>query len=335
MPAAEPIFGGAFAREPAVGEILEGRFELEAPLARSDQALIFRARDRRTGAKVAVKLPVRTAAGDPADPEQFEREASIGASLHHPGILRFIEGVEKGRPYLVTEFVEGETLRAVLDRTGALPEGQAARIAGELCAALDYLHRQGIDHRDLKPENIMLCPDGSCRLIDFGLARRAERDWPDQAAAAMGTPDYIAPERALGQCGDHRSDLYSLGAVLYHLVTGVPPFEGESAFVIINARLIGDAPYARRRQPGLSRAMAEIIARAMAYEPRRRFASALELKAALDHPAVTLRQTLARCCRPSRFWAAQVGRIGLGVSGLIAVGGAVGLVSIFLLHLHS
>jgi serine/threonine protein kinase len=272
--------------ELAAGMLLDGRFELIDLVARSNMALIFKAYDLKTGEPVAVKAPLLSVESDVGGYERFQREQEIGLTLDHPSILKFIpvEG-EKSRPYLVMEFLEGETLSERMARIKPMPEGEAARIVSGVCDALDYLYRRGIVHRDLKPQNIILCRDGSLRLIDFGLARTAKSRRLTFAGltSVLGTPDYIAPEQVRGKRGDHQSDVYSLGAILYEMVTGVPPFEGENPYVIMNMRLTGDPQAPRALNPRLTPVMEEIILHAMERSPSQRYLSALVMKRELDN----------------------------------------------------
>jgi serine/threonine-protein kinase len=319
-----------------VGMLLDDRFELAELVARSYQALIFKARDRATGNTVAVKAPLMSVESDLAGFERFQRENKIGEQLDHPSILKFIPVEEKSRPYLVMEFVEGETLNALMIRTGPMPENEAARIAGIVCDALDYLHRKGIAHRDIKPENVILCRDGSYRLIDFGLActARSRRLTFAKLSSVMGTPDYIAPERAQGKRGDHRSDVYSLGAILYQMMTGVPPFEGENPFVVMNARLIGDPISPRTRRPDMSPAMEEIILHAMERDPAKRYESALAMKEELENRGtVSLTQRHLRL-QASTPWRARLSWMRAAGFGLILLYGAVAAALFFFLKAH-
>ncbi len=227
------------------GMLLDERFELTDLIARSNMASIFKATDKKTGGSVAVKVPLMALESDIAGFERFQREEEIGARLNHPCILKVIKvDGEKSRPYLVMEFLDGKTLADVLAKRKPLPEGEAVSYASRICEALEYLHANGIAHRDLKPQNIMVCSDGSIRMFDFGIARveKARRLTFVGLTPAMGTPDYISPEQVKGKRGDHRSDIYSLGAMLYEMVTGATPFEGESPYV-------GDE-CARHRGPG-------------------------------------------------------------------------------------
>ncbi len=278
--------------ELAPGMLLDGRFEITDLVARSNMASIFKALDRTTRESVALKVPLMSLEGDVAGYERFQREEEIGTKLNHPGILKVIKVEEpKSRPYLVMEFLDGQTLAAVLSKRKPLPEGEAVAYAIKICDALEYLHGQNIAHRDLKPQNIMVCADGTLRLFDFGIARveSARRLTFVGLTPAMGTPDYISPEQVKGKRGDHRSDIYSLGAILYEMVTGATPFEGESPYVVMNARVTGDPPAPRRLRPEIHPGLEEIILHALERDPRQRYQNTGDMKRELwDLEAVPL-----------------------------------------------
>jgi serine/threonine-protein kinase len=271
-----------------VGDVLDERFQITDLISRSAMSSVFKAIDLKTGLPVALKVPLPALEGDPAAFSRFEREAEIGLSLDHPAVLKIIpvEPNEKSRPYLVMEFLEGQTLEQLLQHVKPLPEADALRIMSQICDGVEYLHRQGIVHRDLKPQNVMLCNDGSLRIMDFGIAKAAaaRRLTFGSFSPTMGTPDYMAPEQVKGQRGDARTDIYSLGAILYEMVTGRLPFEGPNAYTVMNARLVGDPVAPRTHCPGLRPEVEEIILRAMAREPQDRYSSAGAMKVDLDSP---------------------------------------------------
>jgi serine/threonine-protein kinase len=225
---------------------------------------------------------------DPAFYTRFEREQQIGAKLRHPYILRLETpaDLEKSRPYLVMEYLQGQTLGKLMKSIKPLPVADALKIASRICDALQYLHENNVIHRDLKPDNIMICDDGSIRLMDFGIAKMegARRLTFGKFQPAMGTPDYMAPEQVKGQRGDARTDIYCLGAMLYEMVTGSPPFEGANPLVIMNSRLTGDPVAPRTKNPEIPPAVEEIILHAMARKPDDRYATVAEMRHDLDYP---------------------------------------------------
>jgi serine/threonine protein phosphatase PrpC len=287
-----------------VGQVLDGRFQISGVICRSGMASIFKAKDMETGKVVAVKVPLMQFESDPAFFSRFQREEEIGKVLRHPYLLHIEPVAEKSRPFIVMEFLEGQTLRQLLTSHGRLPIEHALTIARQVAEALDYMHQQKVIHRDLKPENVMLCKDGSLRIMDFGIAKAAamRRITFTGFSPTMGTPDYMAPEQVKGKRGDERTDIYSLGAMLYEMLTGVPPFEGNSPYMIMNARLVGDPVAPRKRNPEISPQVEEIILHALERNPHDRYPSAAALKADLDHPeAVQVTGRHARL-RPPVLW---------------------------------
>jgi serine/threonine-protein kinase len=270
------------------GQVLDERFEILDVINRSAMSSVFKATDLTTGRHVALKVPLPNLEGDPGAFSRFQREEEIGRSLDHPSVLKIlpVDDKEKSRPYIAMELLEGQTLEQRMQQTRAFPEDEALRIVGHVCDALGYLHEHEIVHRDLKPQNIMLCNDGSLRIMDFGIAKAgaSKRLTFGGFSPTMGTPDYMAPEQVKGQRGDERTDLYSLGAILYEMLTGHVPFEAPNAFAVMNARLVGDPPAPRSYNPALRPQVEEIILHAMAREPANRYESAKAMKADLDHP---------------------------------------------------
>jgi serine/threonine protein phosphatase PrpC len=269
-----------------VGQILDGRFEINEVIHRSGMSTVFKATDLQTAGTVAVKVPLMNLEADPAFYSRFEREEEIGRKLDHPGILKIIPVEQKSRPYIVMEFVKGQTLDRLLQIVGILPIADTLKIASRLCDALQYMHEHGVIHRDMKPSNIMACDDGSLRIMDFGIAKTEamRRITFGGFSPTMGTPDYMAPEQVKGKRGDQRTDIYSLGAILYEMLTGQVPFQGPNVYAVMNARLAGGPPAPRSLNPEIPPEIEEVILHAMERDPFKRYPSAAGMKAELDAP---------------------------------------------------
>jgi serine/threonine-protein kinase len=286
------------------GEILDSRFEIDSVISRSGMATIYKAKDLETKQTVAVKIPHMQMESDAGSFARFQREAEIGEMLDHPNILKFIKVPNKSRPYIVTEYLEGKSLSNVLNEVQPLPIPDAVQIASYICGALAHMHEHKVVHRDLKPQNIVLCNDGSLRIIDFGIAKSMEMRRLTFAGftPAMGTPDYMAPEQVKGKRGDERTDIYSLGAVLYEMTTGSVPFEGPNPFVVMNSRITGDPIAPRKVNPQISEQLEEIILHAMEREPHKRYQSAAVMKAELDDPESVKVTGRARHLEAPKVW---------------------------------
>jgi serine/threonine protein phosphatase PrpC len=271
-----------------VGQVLDERFEIVDVISRTGMSSVFKATDLKTGRPVALKVPLLKLESDPAFFSRFEREEEIGRALDHPRVLKIIpvDPKERSRPYLVMEYLEGQTLDEVIQQVKPMPEADALHIVSWICDAIDYLHHHGVIHRDLKPQNVMLCNDGSLRIMDFGIAKAAasRRITFGGFSPTLGTPDYMAPEQVKGQRGDERTDIYSLGAILYEMLTGRLPFEGQNAYTVMNARLVGDPVAPRTYNPRLRPEVEEIVLHAMARDPADRYPSAAAMKAEIDAP---------------------------------------------------
>jgi len=269
----------------APGETVD-QYQVLDVIARSGMATIFRARDLENGHTVALKVPHLQYASDMVFHERFKREEEIGQRLDHPAVIKVFQPPEKSRLYLAMEYVDGELLRDRLRRERRLPSETAVALAIAIADALAYLHDHGVVHRDLKPENIMVTADRRVKLVDFGIALDTtlrKMTWAG-LSQTVGTPDYMAPEQVKGKRGDARSDLYALGVILYEMLTGETPFQGDNVYAAMRAKLQDDPTPPRRLRPDISPALEEIILHALERDPRDRPESALELREALAHP---------------------------------------------------
>jgi serine/threonine-protein kinase len=272
--------------EMAPGATLDGRFQIIDIVSRGGMAVLYKATDLESGRLVAVKVPLMRYESDPLTYSRFQREEELGARLQHPHIVGVIPtGRSKSRPYLVMEYLEGRPLNKIIAEGRPMAEADVLRVALQLCEALECLREKGIVHRDLKPENIMVGEDSTVRILDFGIAKAG---WLRRLTMAglkstLGTPDYMAPEQVLGRRGDHRTDIYSLGAIVYEMATGRPPFPGDSAYVVMNSRTAGDPDAPRSANPEISPALEEVILHALEREPESRYATAGEMKADLEN----------------------------------------------------
>jgi serine/threonine-protein kinase len=260
-------------------------YRIDAPIAKSGMATIFRATDTRDGRTVALKIPHPDMEADPILSDRFKREAEIGERLQHPNVMRVFGGDRRSRVYMVMEWCPGRLLRQILNE-GRLPQDRAIRIAIEVLKALDYIHSNGVVHRDLKPENIIVDDNDHIKLIDFGIAgdTASRRLTYANFTAMLGTPDYIAPEQVKGKRGDGRTDLYSMGVILYEMLTGKLPFSGPSPMAAMNDRLLNHPLPPSVADPSISPELQEILYRALERDPKNRYATAQEFIRDLEHP---------------------------------------------------
>ena len=262
-------------------------YRVDRLVARSGMASIFRGTDIRNGGLVAIKIPHPERECDVVFFDRFQREGEIGRKLDHPGIVKVLTHDDpRGRVCMVMEWVEGRPLREILDEEKKLSPERAVRIALQVCEALAYIHEQGVVHHDLKPENIMVDENDCIKLIDFGIAGEARTRWSlfGKFTKAMGTPDYASPEQIRGKRGDARSDVYSLGAILYELLTGEVPFSGSDPVVAMNQRLLTEPEPPREINPEISPQLQEIVLQALESQPDYRYATAREFACDLLHP---------------------------------------------------
>ena len=288
-----------------VGELLADRYELEELVGTGGMSSVFRAHDRLLDRKVALKILHQHYAADGEYVERFRREARAVAALSHPNIVTVIDrGAHDGRQFIVFEYVDGENLKRLIERRGQVPVALALELAMQIARGLSFAHQQGLVHRDVKPQNVLLNGDGRAKVTDFGIARSLDvQRGMTQTGTVLGTSDYIAPEQAQGQRVDEHSDVYSLGVVLYELLTGVVPFPGEN-FVSVAMRHINEPPPSiRDKRPDVSRRVDEAVQRAMAKDPADRFPSMAEFCAELEACLAELQAAgteLAPAVRPQR-----------------------------------
>ena len=264
-------------------DALIGPYRLLSRVASGAQATVYRATDTRNGELRAVKVLDPHLASDPAQRKRLEREARLAASLDHPNIVKVLDiGEDGGKPYIVMEYL-WRSLDSVIDDDSRMTEQRVAQIAADIAAGLHAAHSAGIIHRDIKPQNVLLTTDGVAQLTDFGIAHARDLTALTRTGARLGTPHYMSPEQVDGKPADERSDIYSLGCVMYHMLTGSPPFRAESAMAVMRMHLdAAPAPLEARTSrvaPGLVR----IVERCMAKNPADRFLTAAELRRALTH----------------------------------------------------
>ena len=258
-----------------VGETLSDRYELQELVGTGGMSSVYKAHDRLLARTVALKVLHQQYAGDDGYVERFRREARAVAALSHPNIVTVIDRGEHGdRQFIVFEFVDGENLKQLVQRSGPLPVATALELGIQVARGLGFAHEQGLVHRDVKPQNVLLNGNGEAKVTDFGIARSLDvKHGMTQTGTVLGTSDYIAPEQAQGQTVDAHTDVYSLGVVMYELLTNEVPFPGEN-FVAVAMRHINEPPPpVRERRPDVSPRLEAAIQCAMAKAPADRFAS--------------------------------------------------------------
>ncbi|GAC1412398.1 MAG: Stk1 family PASTA domain-containing Ser/Thr kinase [Actinomycetota bacterium] len=263
--------------------LLGGRYSVVRKLASGGMAEVYEARDTVLDRSVAIKMLHANYSADSEFVERFRKEAMAAGRLNHPNIVQVYDWgrSDEGEAFMVMELVEGTTLREMLQERGMLAPVVAARIAEQVCAALDLARRSGIVHRDIKPENILITAEGRAKVADFGVARALAESRVTQAGMVLGTAAYLAPEQVEGHAGDHRADLYSLGTCLFEMLTGRPPFGGDNPVVVAYRRVAEDVPNLTRTTTGIPEELSRIVERATARAPEDRFASAAEMGKAL------------------------------------------------------
>ncbi len=268
--------------ETHIGELFDGRYRLERRIGHGGMADVFLARDELLGRQVAIKVLAERFARDAAFVERFRREASAAAGLSHPSIVGIYDrGEADGSYYIAMEYVDGGTLKEEIVRRAPFSQQEAIEIASQVASALAVAHRRGIVHRDIKPQNIMLGPDGQVKVTDFGIARAQGTDGMTEVGSIVGTAQYLAPEQARGVGVGPASDVYSLGIVLFEMLTGRLPFSGGSAVDIAMQQVTAQPPRPRAINPRIGPQVEAVIMRALAKDPAHRYADAGELLADL------------------------------------------------------
>ncbi len=269
------------------GDLVAERYRVVAPLGSGGMGQVFRVRDTRGDALLALKVLRPLDVDDAERVRRFQREIQVLTRIHHPAVLRVRDwGESEAGLFFVTELVDGEDLKLAIRRRGAFPPEEAAAIGATLAEALAAAHAQGVVHRDVKPNNVMIAGDGSLRLLDFGLARGAGIDVATltRSGTILGTPAYMSPEQFDATAVDERSDIYSLGVVLFEVLTGRLPFRARSAIAVALAHKTEPPPLPRTLRPGIPAWLERIVLRCLEKDPARRFGSAAELAAELTRP---------------------------------------------------
>jgi eukaryotic-like serine/threonine-protein kinase len=267
----------------SAGDVIAGRYELVELIGRGGMSSVWKAHDRLLDRTIAIKLLHEQFTLDEEYVERFRREARSVAQLSHPNIVTVIDrGEDEGRQYIVFEYVDGENLKQLIERSGPLPVRDALLLTLQMARALGFAHERGLIHRDVKPQNVLLSEDGQPKMTDFGIARSVDVEGVTITGTVLGTSEYIAPEQARGQRVDALTDVYSLGVLLYELLAGRVPFQGES-FVAIALRHVNEpAPSVLELRPDCPPRVGLAVERAMAKRPEQRFESMRELCAELE-----------------------------------------------------
>jgi tRNA A-37 threonylcarbamoyl transferase component Bud32 len=266
-----------------IGTVLSGRYRLESKLGSGGMSTVYLARDETLQRWVAVKVMHREISDQPDQLERFRREARAVAQLSHPNVVAVIDaGEDGGYPYIVLEYVEGETLKQRIDRLGRLPVDEAAAYGIEIGRGLAAAHAQRLIHRDVKPQNVLIDAEGRAKVTDFGIARSLESDGLTKTGRVLGTTDYVAPEQAMGQGVDARIDIYSLGVLLYEMLTGEVPFQADTVVGVAMKHVNERMPDVQEGRPEISSALAAVIERATAKEPKKRYPDMIAMLADLE-----------------------------------------------------
>jgi tRNA A-37 threonylcarbamoyl transferase component Bud32 len=261
-----------------IGNLLRGRYRLEERIGSGGMSTVYRAFDETLERWVAIKVLHQTMEDDPVQLERFRREARTVARLSHPHVVTVIDaGEDDGHPFIVFEYVDGDTLKGLIKRIGPLPVVEAVAYAIEIGRGLMAAHSERLVHRDVKPQNVLIDPDGRAKVTDFGISRSLDADGLTATGRVLGTTDYVAPEQALGEEVTEQSDVYSLGICLFEMLTGAVPFSAESQVGVAMKHVRDPLPDVQALRPEMSAALAAIVERSTAKERRNRYADAGEM----------------------------------------------------------
>src|SRR5665213_2420465 len=260
--------------------LYSGRYQVTHLIARGGMAMVYRAQDTLLNRPVAIKTLYPELSADPQFVEGFRREAQAAANLSHPNIVPVFDwGEDNGTYFIVMEFVDGRALSSILRTAGPLHPDRAAEIAADVAGALAYAHRHGVVHRDVKPGNVLITEEGTIKVTDFGIARAVNTEESlTQTGAVMGTATYFSPEQAEGMGVDSRSDIYSLGVVIFEMVTGRPPFLGDTPVAVASKHVREHPPAPREVNPGVPPDLEAIILKCLAKSPDHRYATGDDLR---------------------------------------------------------
>lgn len=287
--------------DPLVGELLDGRYRVEARIASGGMSTVYRGLDLRLDRPVALKVMDSRYAGDQQFLTRFQREARAIARLKDPGLVAiFDQGSDPAHPYLVMELVDGGTLRELLAERGPMPPHAMAAVLRPVLSGLGVAHRAGLVHRDIKPENVLIAVDGEVKLVDFGLVRAIAEAGITSTSVILGTAAYLSPEQVEGKPTGPRSDVYATGIMAFELLTGTTPFIGDNALTVAHQRLDRDVPPPSSVIEGVPPPLDAFIARATARRHEDRFADAADMGAALEQTAEELALPHFRVPAPSR-----------------------------------
>lgn len=305
------------------------RYQIQAHMAQGGMSDIYRAFDLVNHREVVIKIPDSSMLGDPAQFERFQRELEVMKTLDHPAIIKGLGAGKYNRiSYLVTQFVEGQSLRALIESAAPLPPEQAVTLIHKIAEGMAYCHKNEVVHRDLKPENILITRDGQPVIMDFGLAltRGAHRVTYSNLSATMGTPDYMAPEQIEGQRGDQRTDIYALGTIMFEMLAGRVPFIGDNNMAVMSQHLHGTVPRLDKINSSIPPQLAAIVATCLARDPNSRYADMPALIDALEHPEkvdVTILDKLKTSSSPApslmQSQLVQGILIGMGILGVLII----------------